>query len=273
MEPEIFFEHYASDFDSADVATSYLSECNELISQIRSRIDIEALPFSNIWIASQTTWRLPESSVVHLGILNTLRAWNLFEMPKTVYTSSNTGGFGIDGILSTLVGASLADKNRLFFAILGDLAFFYDMNVAGNRHVGNNIRILLINNGKGTEFRNYNHLGALFGDEADNFIAAAGHYGNKSRKLVKHYAEDLGFEYMKAETKSEYLSNLDHFLSSLTEESKPMLYEVFTDSQDESDALKMINESWQTASSTAKKMIKDALGEKGFKIAKTLFGK
>ena len=65
--------------------------------------------------------------------------------------TSNTGGFGIDGILSTLVGASLADKEKLFFAILGDLAFFYDMNVAGNRHVGNNIRILFINNGKGTE--------------------------------------------------------------------------------------------------------------------------
>lgn len=31
------------------------------------------------------------------------------------------------------------------------------MNVVGNRHVGNNVRLLLINNGKGNEFRNYNH--------------------------------------------------------------------------------------------------------------------
>ena len=130
-------------------------------------------------------------------------------MPESVSSTSNTGGFGIDGILSTLVGASLADKEKLFFAILGDLAFFYDMNVAGNRHVGNNIRILFINNGKGTEFRNYNHLGALFGEEADNYIAAAGHFGNKSHDLVRHYAEDLGFEYLTADNKEEYLNNID----------------------------------------------------------------
>ena len=65
------------------------------------------------------------------------------------------------------------------------------MNVLGNRHVGRNVRILLVNNGKGTEFRNYMHPGAAFGEAADDYIAAAGHYGNKSRQLVRHYAEDL----------------------------------------------------------------------------------
>lgn len=70
------------------------------------------------------------------------------------------------------------------------------MNAIGNRHVGNNVRILMVNNGKGTEFRQYNHHASYFGDSADEFVAAAGHYGNQSPKLVKHYAEDLGFEYL-----------------------------------------------------------------------------
>lgn len=52
------------------------------------------------------------------------------------------------------------------------MAFFYDMNVLGNRHVGRNVRILLVNNGKGTEFRNYMHPGAAFGEAADDYIAA-----------------------------------------------------------------------------------------------------
>lgn len=147
------------------------------------------------------------------------------------------------------------------------------MNVAGNRHVGNNIRILLINNGKGTEFRNYNHLGALFGDEADNFIAAGGHYGRKSHNLVRHYAEDLGFEYLKADSKEEYLSNLKCFLSPLSDDAKPILFEIFTNSDDESNALKMMNEIIQTAKDSAKKILKEALGDKGIKFAKSILGK
>ena len=63
------------------------------------------------------------------------------------------------------------------------------MNVCGNRHVGNNVRILLINNGKGNEFRNYGHYCYILGEDADEYVAAARHYGNKSTVLVKHYAE------------------------------------------------------------------------------------
>ena len=43
--------------------------------------------------------------------------------------------------MSSLIGASLVTPNKLFFGIFGDLSFFYDMNVLGNRHVGNNVRI------------------------------------------------------------------------------------------------------------------------------------
>lgn len=273
MEPEVFFNHYAPSEEKGQNNVSYLDECKSVLSKIRERIDPSQIPFSNIWIASQTAARIPENSIVHLGILNSLRAWNMFEMPESVSSTSNTGGFGIDGILSTLVGASFADRNRLFYAILGDLAFFYDMNVAGNRHVGNNVRILLVNNGKGTEFRNYTHLGALFGEEADNYIAAGGHYGNKSHNLVRHYAEDLGFEYLKADTKEEYLSNIARFLSPLSDDSMPIFFEVFTDSSDESDALKTVNEACQTTKAIAKKIIKNTLGNKGIKLAKSVLGK
>lgn len=273
MQPLHFFSHYAPAGEKNPAKDAYLSECLGILDEIRAGIDTAALPFSNIWIASQTASRIPEGSVVHLGILNSLRAWNMFDFPPSVASTSNTGGFGIDGVLSTLVGASLASPEKLFFCIMGDLAFFYDMNVAGNRHVGRNIRVLLINNGKGTEFRNYNHLGALFGDDADHYIAAAGHYGNKSHDLVRHYAEDLGFEYLKADGKQEFLDNLDRFLSPLAPESRPMIFEVFTTSEDESNALKMMNETAKSTKGAAKKILKDAIGQKGIKLAKSIFGK
>lgn len=200
---------------------------------------IPELPFSNVWIAQQTAGILPGHSILYLGILNTLRSWNLFETPSTTACYSNVGGFGIDGGVSTVLGLSLAGQNTLCFGVVGDLGFFYDMNALGNRHVGNNLRLMLINNGCGAEFHIHGSLAdrIQLGEDVDSYIAAAGHYGGKSPKLVKHYAEDLGFEYMSAAGKDEYLARVERFLTpKLTE--KPMLFEVFTDSRCESDALK-----------------------------------
>ena len=213
---------------------SYRRECAEHAAGLLSRVP--ELPLSNIWVASQGSRSIPDGSVLHFGILNSFRSWTLWPIPKGVSASCNTGGFGIDGCLSTLLGASLADSKRLHFAVLGDLAFFYDMNALGNRHVGRNLRILLVNNGKGVEFRNFNHPASQFGDAADRYVAAGGHYGAKSRTLVKGYAESLGFEYMSASTKSEYLAASPRFWSGeLT--ARPMILEVFTDSADDSAAL------------------------------------
>ena len=172
---------------------------------------------------------------------NSLRAWNLCDLDNSITKFSNVGGFGIDGCLSSLIGSSLLNKQRLYFGFLGDLAFFYDMNVLGNRHVGNNLRILLVNNGIGDEFKNYNHHAIIFGNEVDQFIAAKGHFGNKSPNLVKHYAEDLGFLYLSASNKEECTGCFEQFLNP-TITDKPILFEVFTNSEDESLALKMIQQ-------------------------------
>ena len=185
---------------------------------------------------------------------------------------SNVGGFGIDGNVSSLIGASLAHADRLYFGIVGDLAFFYDMNSIGNHHVGNNVRIMLITNGRGTEFRNYNHPAQRFGDDADAFMAAAGHYGNKSPNLVRHYAEDLGFEYLSANDKEEFLASSERFLTSeLTD--RPMLFEVFTNHTDESDALHAVRNILKDATSTAKNIAKNLLGDKGIQAVKKVLGK
>lgn len=261
-----FFKHYAQYKDNS--SDEYLSICQSKLEECRNKIS-DKIPFSNVWIAQQTAHRLPSKSVLHLGILNTLRTWNLFEVPNDVAVYSNTGGFGIDGCVSSLVGASLANTQKIYFGIVGDLAFFYDMNVIGNRHVGNNVRIMLVNNGRGTEFRNYKHDGAAFGDDADKYIAAAGHYGNKSRALVKHYAEDLGYEYLFANNKEEYLISLERFITPRITE-HPIIFEVFTNSRDESDALKLMYNILQSSNIVIKKKIKSALGENGYNIVKKI---
>ena len=266
-----FFTHYLpKEFETRH---DYLDAClaeNEQISNL-----IPELPFSNIWVAQHTAHRLPQDSIVHLGILNSLRSWNLFSFPDGVESYSNVGGFGIDGILSTLIGAALARRDKLCFGITGDLAFFYDLNSLGNHHVPDNLRIMLINNGKGTEFTNSCHPCSRFGEAANDYMAAAGHYGNKSPNLVRHYAEDLGYEYLTASGKESFNNAIGRFLTPEAT-GKAMIFEVFTDSKNESDALETIlnlkpaqsNES--PMKNAIKQAVKTIVGEKGHKIINVL---
>lgn len=234
IDEKTFFKNYCTG-ECCD--TSYYSGWEQEFKDITGLIP--ELPFGNIWIAQQTIPSLPKNCKLHLGILNTLRSWNFFEIDKTITTNCNVGGFGIDGGVSTLIGASLTNKKRLCFGIFGDLAFFYDMNVIGNRHIGKNVRIMLINNAMGAEFRNYAHPCYPLGEEAETFLAAAGHYGNKSPELVKNYAQSLGFRYLSATDKNEFIKALDTFTNpAISGES--IIFEVFTDRQDESDALETV---------------------------------
>lgn len=235
MPEKDFFEYFSNHNNPSKL--NYLTKCQSNLERIRGKeMDV---PYSNIYVASKLSKKLPMNSVLHLGILNSLRAWNFFEIDNSIDVYSNVGGFGIDGGVSTMIGASFVHPEKLYFGVFGDLAFFYDLNCLGNRSVGNNLRILLINNGKGTEFRNYTHTAYPLGDDADLFVAAAGHYGNKSKKLVKHYVEDLGFEYLFANNKEEFNAVCEKFVSPELNE-KSIVFEVFTDSKDESNALRVI---------------------------------
>lgn len=231
-----FFEYYAN--AQVDGGGGYAEMFHQLDQSLRQ--SIPQLPLSNIWVASRLAHRLPENSTIHFAILNSLRSWNFFRLPRSVRSACNVGGFGIDGNLSSLIGASLAYPDRLFYCIIGDLAFFYDMNALGNRHVGNNLRIILINNGKGAEFLTYKHRNACLGESADRFVSAAGHFGKQSRNLVRHYAEDLGLEYRGVSSQEEFLEMEDWFASPEIG-SQSMLVEVFTTSDDETEAQRLIS--------------------------------
>lgn len=272
MPEEEFFNHYSQEHVCH---TEYLDALNAEIESLK--IQIPELPFSNIWMAQHMHSKLPIGCELHLGIYHSLRSYNFFKLPYGVQTKCNVGGFGIDGGLSTMVGASFVHPDKLFIGVFGDLAFFYDMNVVGNRHVGNNVRILLINNGKGNEFRNYKHPCYFLGDEADDYVAGARHYGNKSDVLVKHYAESLGYEYITANDKQSFLSLVDYFLTPEVT-SSPIIFEVFTDTQNESDALEQIlncvkrNISLSNfipqIKTAAKNVIRESLGDNRIKAIK-----
>lgn len=271
MSEKQFFEYYNKEGDR-NKNVEYYQECRKNYQDVYNAIDAEKLPFSNMWMAYKTAPLLPANSALHLGILYSLRCWSLFEIPQSVLSYCNVGGFGIDGNISSLIGASLVHKHRLYFGVVGDLAFFYDLNSLGNRHIGNNLRILLINNGKGAEFRRYSHPAYVFGDEADKYIAAGGHYGNQSHQLIKHYASDLGFEYLCASNKEEYEQYLQYFISPETKK-RSIIFETFTNSEDESNALKAVLNVKANVKGSVKKAIRSLCGDKGIDVVRKIIGK
>lgn len=273
MEEVDFFRYYA-DLKKGKKNNSYAKQWQDEVNGILDKIP--ELPFCNVWIAKMLSKNLPEHCVFHLSGSNTARAWNFFPISNTIECYSNDGAMGIDGQVSALVGESLVNPDKLHFGAVGDLTFFYDMNSLGNRHIKNNIRLLVVNNGKGTEFRIYSNITADFKNETDLYMSAAGHYGNKSRELIKHYVEDLGFEYLTASTKDDFLETMKRFTNpELTERS--MVFEVFTDSQDESDGIYVMNHIVSDFSSKAKEATKDIIRSvtsgKNIKKIKSLLGK
>lgn len=264
-----FFKYYSA-ISEEKINTDYYKNCVEELNNIY--LKIPELPFSSFYIAKRYAGKFPAGSSVHYGIRNSLRVFSYFEAPVDVHCYSNTGGFGIDGCMSSTIGASLYLKNKLFFCILGDLAFFYDLNSLGNRHIGKNLRIILINNGTGMEMNFKDSFPGIIGAERDKYIAASGHYGNKSREVVKHYTQDMGFKYLSAVNKEQLEECIFQMFDRSSEQS--IVCEVFIRKDDEDVAYSLISRLMVSKKRERKESLKEGvsglIGKKGRQVIKTL---
>lgn len=275
MSESRFFTYYTSIHSEKKQNSLYNYYHNEL-KNLRVELEKQDLPLSNIWMATQMYRHMPENSEIHVGIMNSFRAWNLVELPSTVQGYCNVGGYGIDGCVSSMVGASLVNPDKLYFGVYGDLAFFYDINILGNHHLRHNVRILLVNNGRGNEFHNDSQTweNCFTETEIELFGSAAGHFGCKSPLLVKNFAENLGFEYLTASSKEEFNRCVEYFLDPKPLE-KPIIFEVFTIGSDESRAFHMMRNLRVDTKEYLKDMVKKTavkiVGEDKARLTKSIF--
>ena len=96
--------------------------------------------------------RVPARTIVHLGNSGTIRYAQLEPARHDLSFQSNRGTSGIDGSLSTAVGAAMVSENQ-HLAILGDLSFVYDSNALWNRNFPSNLKIIVLNDKGGGIFR------------------------------------------------------------------------------------------------------------------------
>lgn len=270
---ERFFDHYSEGIRG----TSYRKAWVDYAKQMEAAVP--ELPFSNILIARHLSQALPEGSIFHPSILSSLSAANFFQPEPAVETAANVGGFGIDGCVSSLIGASIVNPDRLCVSLVGDLAFFYDMNCLGNRHVGSNVRIILVNNNRGMTFKHSDHFGSIWAEEADKYLAAAGHFLPKGAAATgdatpaQAWAESLGFVYLRAESKEGFNANLDALLDPSSP--APVLLECLTEEADERAARDLLFglDTRKTAEGRVKDAARAFLPKGALSVAKKVLGK
>lgn len=142
------------------------------------------------------------------------------------YVWCNRGVNGIEGTLSTAAGFSLATHD-MTVCVIGDLSFFYDQNALWNSNLRGNLRIILLNNRGGGIFR---QLSGLSDSPAADDLVMASHENTAQGICTQN---DIG--YLSAKNMDEMQIGV---VTLLTRESeRPMLLEVFTDSNDDVKAL------------------------------------
>ena len=142
------------------------------------------------------------------------------------YVWCNRGVNGIEGSLSTAAGFSLATHD-MTVCVIGDLSFFYDQNALWNSNLRGNLRIILLNNRGGGIFR---QLPGLNDSPAADDLVMASHENTAQGICTQN---DIG--YLSAKNMDEMQIGV---VTLLTRESeRPMLLEVFTDSNDDIKAL------------------------------------
>lgn len=96
---------------------------------------------------------IPTDSVLHLGNSSAVRWASWLGLSNlTIPCYSNRGTSGIDGSISTAVGAALASPNQTHILIVGDLSLFYDQNAFWIKQLPTNLKIIVLNNGGGNIF-------------------------------------------------------------------------------------------------------------------------
>ncbi len=192
----------------------------------RERIDRLPSPtprYSSLAVVGSLLSHLPEEPcVLHLANSSSVRYAELFRKSRRLLTLCNRGTSGIEGSLSTALGFARQRAEERHFIVIGDLSFFYDLNALGLPEVGSNVRVLLLNNQRGSIFQS---LPTLEMDRLSQRYITAEH-----QLRAQGWAESCGWEYLSVHEASELEETMAYFVGPAE---RSRLLEAFVSSEDE----------------------------------------
>lgn len=211
--PEAFFSRMSDALAGGGNDGTYLGA----LKAYEASATVPELPWSNVLAIREVVERVPSGSVLHLAINNAIRITNFFRLQPDVKVYANIGTHGIDGPLSSMLGQAAA-SGKPTFLVVGDLAFFYDMNALRIRHIGGKVRILLLNNQGGEEF----YYNGMWKNESSDLHTTARHHTK-----AEGWVRECGFRYLSARDAGELSETLEEFFDEGAE--APVVLEVFTE--------------------------------------------
>ncbi len=197
-------------------------------------LEMKKIPFCDLKVFSVLNSKIPNNYNVQVSNSSPIRYFQLFDQNITCPMFCNRGTSGIDGSLSTAVGASWVSKHPTLF-VTGDLSFFYDSNGLFNNFVRKDLRIIVINNSGGGIFKIL--PGYVKEKTHEMFIEARHNYSSK--QLAKMY----GFKYSRVSSLLGLKFSLFNFFKT---SSKPKILEIKTSSQLSSQILKQYFQNLKT---------------------------
>ena len=256
--PEAFFSRMARLLDGGSNDGGYLGA----LKAYEAQATVPELPWSNALAIKRVVERVPSGSILHLAVNNAIRLANFFELRPGVKVYANIGTHGIDGPVSSLLGQAAA-SGKPAYLVVGDLAFFYDMNALRLRHIGSNVRILLLNNQGGEEF----YFNRMWKNEASDLHTTARHHTK-----AEGWVRECGFRYLSARNEAELNEALGEFFGE--DAGEPVLLEVFSEMKADSDVIYSIFDATRPrdvqseAIRRSKELVKRTIGqEKAQRIA------
>jgi 2-succinyl-5-enolpyruvyl-6-hydroxy-3-cyclohexene-1-carboxylate synthase len=203
--------------------SDYAQTWRQINDQARQQLFrlLEASPFGEFRAVQQVIEALPLQSHLQIGNSMPIRYANFTGVhpdhaPVTV--NANRGASGIDGCVSTAVGAAWT-TSTLTTLIVGDLAFFYDRNGLWQRALPPTLRIVLLNN----------HGGGIFdiieGPNRLDTATRTDYFLTPQPLSAQHTARDHGLRYFHAVSEDELRAALPPFF---TQTGGPALLEIET---------------------------------------------
>ncbi len=221
VSPSYFFEKLATSVMQENTDADYSNSWLELETKASALLEsfMEKLDFNEFSAIYRIIKSLPGDSLLQLGNSMPIRYANFISMAgkKNIKVNSNRGTSGIDGTISTTVGAAVS-ANKFTTLIAGDLAFFYDRNGLWNNFLPPNLRIIILNNHGGGIFRILEGSGKL--PELDEY------FETKNNLHLENSAKDFNLEYYFCNNFEKLDEHLKTFFN-LSE--RPKILEIETD--------------------------------------------
>ena len=211
-----FFQNFLP--ETTSVKSDYAAHWKEINEQRKKRhnIYVNKIPYSDFKAMQSIVPSVPKGYNVQLGNSSTVRYAQLFNWDASQSIFCNRGASGIDGSVSTAVGAALVKKEPTLL-ICGDLSFIYDSNGLWNNYIPVNFRIIVINNSGGGIFR------ILPGNKnTENFDT---YFETVHDLNAKALCEMYSFEYAFAKDSDKVNAELEEFFEP---SKKPKLLEIMT---------------------------------------------